>query len=84
MEISLKIKDSKLFHYGKLVSITALAQGLIQALSFASGIMIVRLLPTKEYALYVLANTMLGTMTLLSDGGISTGVMAQGAKVWTE
>jgi hypothetical protein len=37
-----------------------------------------------EYALYTLANTMLGTMTVLSDGGISTGVMAQGGKVWQD
>lgn len=37
---------------------------------------------TEQYALYILANTMLGTMTVLSDGGISSGVMAEGGKVW--
>jgi hypothetical protein len=28
--------------------------------------------------------TMLGTITVLSDGGISTGLMAQGGKVWND
>src|SRR5690606_5662880 len=36
------------------------------------------------YAYYTIANTMLGTMTVLSDGGISSGVMAQGGKVWQD
>ncbi|MGC2165614.1 MAG: hypothetical protein WA632_06335, partial [Gallionella sp.] len=33
---------------------------------------------------YTLANTMLGTMTILSDGGITSGVMAQGGKIWED
>jgi O-antigen/teichoic acid export membrane protein len=75
---------SKIIAWGKLISITGSAQLIVQAVGFASGIMIIRLLPTKEYAFYVLANTMLGTMTLLADGGIATGVLAQGAKVWND
>jgi O-antigen/teichoic acid export membrane protein len=65
-----------------MISITGSGQIIIQALGFASGILIIRLLPVQEYAFYTLANTMLGTMTVLSDGGISAGVMAQGGKVW--
>jgi O-antigen/teichoic acid export membrane protein len=72
----------KAMHWGKLISITGSAQIIVQAIGFLSGILVIRLLPVEEYALYTLANTMLGTMTLLSDGGISTGVMAQGGKVW--
>ena len=68
--------------WAKLISITGSAQIIIQALGFASGILIIRLLPVQEYGLYTLANTMLGTMTVLADAGISTGIMAQGAKVW--
>jgi len=45
---------------------------------------VIRVLPTEEYALYTLANTMLGTMTVLADGGISSGVMAEGGKVWKD
>jgi hypothetical protein len=44
------------------------------------GILIIRLLPV-EYAFYTLANTMHRTMTVLADGGITTGVMSQVGKV---
>lgn len=72
----------KLFQWGKLVSITGSAQFFIQAIGLVSGIIVIRLLPTQQYGLYTLANTMLGTMMVLADGGISTTVMAQGGKVW--
>ncbi len=72
----------RLMQNARLVSVTGLAQVSVQAIGFASGILVIRLLPTKEYALYTLANTMLGTMLLLADGGISSGIMAQGGRVW--
>lgn len=75
---------SKLLEWGKLVSVTGAAQVIVQLVGFLSGIIIIRLLPTKEYALYTMANSMLGTMTLLADGGIGNGVMAQGGKVWKD
>jgi len=85
-DILIKFKQhphyDKIINWGKLISITGSAQIIIQALGFASGILIIRLLPVEEYGLYTLANTMLGTITVLADAGISTGVMAQGAKVW--
>lgn len=74
----------KAMYWGKAISITGIAQILVQAVGFISGILVIRLLPVQEYALYTLANTMLGTMTVLADGGISTGVMAQGGKVWQD
>jgi len=74
----------KAIHWGKLVSITGSVQIIIQVVGFVSGVMIIRLLPVQEYALYTIANTMLGTMTLLADGGISTSVMAEGGKVWQD
>lgn len=75
-------KYDKIVSWGKLISITGSAQIIVQAIGFASGILIIRLLPVQEYAFYTLANTMLGTMSVLADGGITTGVMAQGGKVW--
>ncbi len=77
-------KYDTIVSWGKLISITGSAQIIVQAVGFASGILIIRLLPVQEYAFYTLANTMLGAMTVLSDGGISTGVMAQGGKVWED
>lgn len=83
-KLSQEPKLKNIISWGKLVSITGFAQIIIQALGFISGILVIRLLPVEEYALYTLANTMLGTMTVLADGGISTGVMAQGGKVWQD
>ncbi len=84
----LKYKDNpkylKLFDWVKLISITGGAQILIQAIGMISGILIIRMLPTNEYALYTLANTMLGTLMMLTDSGISSGVMSQSGKVWED
>jgi O-antigen/teichoic acid export membrane protein len=77
-------KLANVLHWGKLISITGLAQLIVQVVGFACGILIIRLLPMKEYALYTLVNTMLGTITVLADGGISNGVMAAGGKVWND
>lgn len=77
-------KYATIVSWGKLISITGSAQIIVQAVSFASGILIIRLLPVQEYAFYTLANTMLGTMTVLADSGITTGVLAQGGKVWQD
>ena len=73
-----------MLNWGKLISITGLSQILVQAIGFISGILVIRLLPVEEYALYTLANTMLGTMTVLADGGISSGLMAEGGRVWKD
>lgn len=77
-------KHAKIFEWGKLLTLTGGAQILVQGIGFISGILIIRLLPTSEYALYTLANTMLATLILLADGGIATGVMAEGGKVWRD
>ena len=71
-------------HWGKLVTMTGSAQLMVQAAGALTGILIIRLLPIEEYALYTIANTMLGTMTILSDSGIANGVMAEGGKVWKD
>lgn len=70
--------------WGKLISITGGSQVLIQIISFGCGIFIIRNFSIAEYAIYTLANTMLGAMTILADGGIVSGVIAEGGKVWRE
>jgi O-antigen/teichoic acid export membrane protein len=82
--ISASPRYARVFHWGKLISVTGGAQVIVQAASLVCGILIIRLLPIREYALYTIANTMLGTISLLADGGISTGVMAQGSRVWRD
>ncbi len=80
---SLPAKEN-IFSWIKLITLTGGVQLIVQLVGLVSGIIIIRLLPTKEYGLYTLANTMLGTMTILADGGIGSGVMAQGGKVWQD
>ena len=75
---------AKGLEWSKLIAITGGAQVLIQLMSLVCGILIIRLLSTQEYALYTLANTMLGTMVMLADNGISSGVMAEAGKVWQD
>ena len=75
---------SKIYSWSKLITITGSAQVVVQAASLVCGILVIRFLPTQEYALYTLANTMLGTMTVLADSGISTGAMSIGGKVWQD
>ena len=73
-----------LYKWVKLVGVTGGAQILIQGLGFLVGIYIIHILSKEQYAYYTLANTMLGTMAVLADGGISTGVMAEGGKEWED
>jgi O-antigen/teichoic acid export membrane protein len=74
----------RLYEWGRLITITGSAQFGIQIIGFISGILVIRLLSTAEYALYTLANSMLGTMLILADGGITTGVLSEGGKVWQD
>jgi O-antigen/teichoic acid export membrane protein len=78
------INFAKAREWGKLISIIGSSQVILQVIGFTSGLLIIRLLSTQEYALYTLANTMLGTMVVLADGGIANSVMAQGGMVWKD
>ncbi|WP_026463754.1 lipopolysaccharide biosynthesis protein [Adhaeribacter aquaticus] len=82
--ININWNNTKINEWSKLIFITGSGQLLVQAVGFICGILIIRLLPTQEYALYTIANTMLGTMTMLADSGISNGIMAEGGKVWQD
>jgi O-antigen/teichoic acid export membrane protein len=83
-QLSNNPKYTKTLEWVKLVTMTGFAQVFVQLISLVSGILVIRMLQPEEYALYTLANTMLGTMTVLADGGISTGVMSQGGQVWKD
>jgi len=83
-----KLKEHPKFNnwlqWGKLISITGGAQVLIQLIGFGCSIFIIRHFSITEYAIYTLANTMLGAMNILADGGIVSGVIAEGGKVWQD
>lgn len=72
------------FEWGRLIAVTGSAQAVIHIISFVSGILIIRFLPTTEYALYTLATAIYSNMVILADSGITASVMAQGGKVWQD
>lgn len=87
MDTTLKnftIDKNKMLVWGKLIGFTGGFQIIIQLLGLISGILTVRLLTIKEYAFFTLANTMLGALAVISDGGISSGVMSEAGKKWTD
>jgi O-antigen/teichoic acid export membrane protein len=63
---------------------TTVAQAGIQALGFAAGVLVIRLLSPREYAFYTIATAGLGMMTVLSDGGVASGALALGGAVWQD
>ena len=68
----------------RIVGNFALVQAAVQAISFLSGILVVRTLAQHEYAYFTIANTMQGTMNLLADIGISVGLVSIGGRVWQD
>jgi len=60
------------------------AQGTASALGLVTGLWVVRSLSTGQYALYTIATSVLGSMVLLADAGISAGTLAQGGRVWRD
>lgn len=78
------IRLKKIAGWAKILSVYGSGQIIIQALALVGGLLIVRLLNTRDYALYTLANSLLATMTVLSDGGISMAVNSQAGPVWQD
>ncbi|MFN2477056.1 MAG: lipopolysaccharide biosynthesis protein [Chthoniobacterales bacterium] len=68
----------------RVVGSFAAVQGIVQLISFLSGILIVRHLEQREYAYFTIANTMQGTLNILADIGISVGLVSIGGKVWQD
>jgi hypothetical protein len=70
--------------WAKLITLTGGAQAIIQVVGLISGIIIIRFVSTREYAFYTIANTILGTMVVLADGGIGLAAMAKGGETWQD
>jgi O-antigen/teichoic acid export membrane protein len=62
----------------------ASVQVVVQILGFIAGIMIVRALPKRQYAFYTIGNTMLASILILADSGISSALSAIGGRVWQD
>lgn len=83
-QISSSPRYAKALEWSKLITLTGGAQAIVQIAGLISGVIIIRLLSTQEYALYTLANTMLVTMVILADSGVTIAVMSEGGKVWKD
>lgn len=83
-----KIKQNRHFdkvkRWSGLLSITGGGQLIVQLTGMATGLALVNFMSKREMAIYTAANSMFSVMTVLADGGISSGVMAQGGKVWQD
>jgi O-antigen/teichoic acid export membrane protein len=54
----------------------------VQLLGLVSGLMIVRTMSKDQYAVYTVAGSVLGLLTLLSDLGVNSALLAVGGKEW--
>ena len=70
--------------YARRVGHFASVQMLVQMIGFATGILLVRQMEQREYALFTIANTMQGTINVLADIGISIGLVSIGGRVWQD
>ncbi|HYX18486.1 MAG TPA: polysaccharide biosynthesis protein [Nostoc sp.] len=59
-------------------------QLVVQALGFASGILIVRTLNKTEYSYFLIANAIQSTIDLMSDFGITIALNSIGGQVWKD
>ena len=51
-----------------------------QVVAFVTGVVVVRLLPPEQYALYVIATTLLAAVTVVSASGITSTLLAKAAQ----
>lgn len=65
-------------YWTKTLSKFLSVQVIVQALSFGSGILIIRTLSKDEYAYFSIANSLQATMNILADSGIGIALAAIG------
>jgi O-antigen/teichoic acid export membrane protein len=75
---------ARAFRFARQLGHFASVQMIVQLIGFASGIILVRRLEQREYALFTIANTMQGTINVLADIGISIGLISIGGRVWQD
>ena len=68
------------FGWVRLASVFLAGQAVVQLTNVVAGLMIVRLLPVDQYALYTVAATLLALLALAANPGISQAVITQGAR----
>lgn len=74
--------SERLIRWSKLLARFLSLEVFVQALGFAAGIFLVRLLSKTEYAYFTVASAMQGTMNMLCDNGVGSGISGIGGAVW--
>ncbi len=69
--------------YSSLIYVVSI-QGVLIGVNFLCGILNLRFLSKSEYALYVIINSIIAILNILSDSGITSGVLIEGAKCWND
>jgi O-antigen/teichoic acid export membrane protein len=77
-------RSEKAVYWVKLLSKFVSVQLIVQALGFATGVLIIRTLSKEEYAYFTIANAMQSTMNVLADSGISTALLSIGGKIYQD
>lgn len=78
------IRHSPWLRRANILSKFVTVQVAVQAMGVASGILLVRTLSQTEYAYFTLAFSMLSTMSILADSGISISLSSIGGRVWQD
>lgn len=76
--------SERITRWGKKIAHFLTLEVFVQALGFAAGILLVRLLNKNEYAFFTVAVTMQGTMNMLCDNGVGAGISGIGGGVWQD
>ncbi len=84
MTAALSHRHRKWLGWFRLLARFASAQMVIQVLGFLSGILLVNYLPKADYAWFTIANTLVATMSMLADSGVSGALSAVGGTVWQD
>lgn len=70
--------------WGAMVGKVASAQLLVQFINAVTGFLIVRSLGKTEYAWFTIINTTAAVLATMGDGGLASGLLSAGGKVWQE
>lgn len=66
----------------KPIAQVASSQMLLQGFGFLISILLIRVLPKEEYALYTIYISIQGILALMSDSGLNIGFKAIGGRIW--
>jgi len=75
---------AQLIRWSVLSGQVTVLQIVVQAINAITGLLLVRYLPKDEYAWFTLSSSLLATLNILSDGGIATGLMSVGGRIYNQ